>query len=73
MTRYYVINSETGYEDEFFSLKAAKAAMKEHNAKGFKEKIYSDGECVDCGEISLTGSNKSFIANSPRSMKKSNY
>lgn len=73
MTQYIVINNETGYYEEFFNLTAAKKAMKEHNASGSKFKIYSDGEMVDCGEIMLKGSNKTFIANSPRNMKKANY
>ena len=47
--------------------------MKEHNAKGQKFKIYSDGEWVDCGEIKLKGSNKTFIANSPKNMRGANY
>ena len=53
--------------------KAAKKAMKEHNARGSKFKIYSNGDIVDCGDITLKGSNKTFIANSPRNMKKANY
>ena len=73
MTQYIVINNETGYYEEFYNLAAAKKAMKENNAKGSKWKIYSDGETVDCGEITLKGSNKTYIANSPRNMKKANY
>ena len=53
MTQYVVINNETGYYEEFFNLTAAKKAMKENNAKGSKFKIYSDGEWVNCGEITL--------------------
>lgn len=73
MTQYIVINRETGYYEEFYNLMAAKKAMKEHNACGSKWKIYSDGEMVNCGEITLKGSNKTFIANSPRNMKNLNY
>lgn len=73
MTQYIVINNETGYYEEFFNLTAAKKAMKEHNARGSKFKIYSNGDIVDCGDITLKGSNKTFIANSPRNMKKANY
>ena len=40
---------------------------------GDKTKIYSNGDWVPCGPIVLKGSNKTFIANSPKSMKKSNY
>ena len=73
MTQYVVRNNETGYYEEFFNLTAAKKAMKENNAKGLKFKIYSNGEWVNCGEITLKGSNKTYIANSPRNMKKANY
>ena len=73
MTQYIVCNQETGYYDEFYNISAAKKAMKEYNAKGTKFKIYSNGDWVDCGEITLSGSNKTYIANSPRNMKKANY
>lgn len=45
------------------SLTAAKKAMKEHNAKGTKTKVYSNGDWEPCGEIVLKGSNKTFMAN----------
>ena len=73
MTLYIVINNETGYYEEFTILTAAKKAMREHNARGSKWKLYNNGDEVDCGEITLTGSNKTYIANSPRNMKKANY
>ena len=38
---------------------------------GSKIKIYSEGEWVNCGAINLTGSNKTFIANTR--MTKANY
>ena len=71
MKQYSVINSETGYNEEFYSLPAAKAAMRENNAKGFITKIYSNGDWVSCGEIKLSGNNKSFVANTKQ--KIANY
>ena len=72
MTIYTVTNGKD-FNEDFFSLSEAKKAMKEHGAKGFKTKVYSSGECVSCGEITLKGSNKAFIANSPKNMKQANY
>ena len=63
MKIYTVINREADYQEEFTRLAAAKAAMKAHNAKGYITKIYSNGDWVDCGEITLKGSNKTYIAN----------
>lgn len=60
--------------DEVYSVSEAKKIMKAHpGATGSKVKVYSNGDWVNCGEIKLKGSNKSFIANSPRNMKHSNY
>ena len=60
--------------DEVYSVSEAKKIMKAHpGATGNKVKVYSNGDWVNCGEIKLKGSNKSFIANSPRNMKHSNY
>lgn len=64
MKIYNVINSETGYSEEFFNLTSAKKAMREHNAKGYIAKVWSNGDWEPCGEIQLKGSNKTFIANS---------
>lgn len=59
---------------EAYSVREAKQVMKQHpGSTGSKIKVYSDGEWVNCGSITLKGFNKSFIANSPRNMKKSNY
>lgn len=55
--------NDKGYSEEFYSLTAAKKAMKEHNAKGTKTKVYSNGDWEPCGEIVLKGSNKTFMAN----------
>lgn len=71
MKIYNVINKETGYGEEFYNLSNAKKAMKEHNAKGYIYKVYSNGDMVACGEITLKGYNKKFIANS--NQKNRNY
>jgi hypothetical protein len=63
MKQYTVINRETGYNETFYSLPAAKAAMKENNATGHITKVFSNGDFVPCGEIKSKGSNKTFIAN----------
>lgn len=69
MRIYHVSNKETGFSEEFFSLAAAKKAMREHNATGSITKVYSNGDWVPCGEIKLQGSNKTFIANSRQTTK----
>ena len=55
MTQYIVINNETGYYEEFFNLTAAKKAMKEHNARGSKWKIYSNGDTLAVPFVWLHG------------------
>lgn len=76
MTIYSVTWTEGGerkYED-CYTLAAAKKLMRQHEgATGSKTKVYSNGEWIPCGKISLKGSNKTFIANSPRNMNKANY
>lgn len=64
MKIYVVVNRDENYSDEFYSLVDAKRAMKEHNAKGYIYKFYSNGSMVQCGEIKLSNSNKTFAANS---------
>lgn len=73
MTIYTVVKGD--YQEDFYRVSEAKKRMKElgEGAKGFKTKVYADGDWVPCGEIVLNGSNKSFIANSPRNMKGANY
>lgn len=68
MKQYTVINKETGYNEEFTSLKEAKKAMKENSAKGFITKVYANGDWIPCGEISLFGSNKTFVANTKQQL-----
>lgn len=65
MTIYYVDG------EEYFSLSEAKKQMRQKNCKGTKVKVYSNGDWVPCGEITLNGSNKSFITNTR--MKQPNY
>ncbi len=72
MTIYYV-NGE-----EFFTATTAKSYAKSLFKQGEKVttsvvKVYSNGDWVNCGELKLSGSNKHFIANSPRNMKQANY
>ena len=71
MKIYSVCNHETGYYETFYSLSAAKKAMKEHNAKGSITKVWSSGELEPMGEIVLRGSNKTFCANTRQ--KKAGY
>jgi hypothetical protein len=71
MKIYSVINNETGYNEEFYNLRAAKQAMKANNAKGYITSIRANGDSVNHGEITLGGSNKTFTANTRQT--KSNY
>lgn len=76
MTLYSVTWMEEGQRKykTCYSLKEAKDLMRQHEgATGSKTKVYSNGEWVNCGEITLKGSNATYIANSPRNMKKANY
>ncbi|UDQ99422.1 hypothetical protein AAEX28_04880 [Lentisphaerota bacterium WC36G] len=70
MKQYTVVNNDIDYREEFYSLREAKKAMREHNAKGFITKIRSNGDWEHLGEIKLNGSNKTFVANT-RQKKKS--
>jgi len=64
-----IVYDETKKECETFcTLTAAKKWMRErmkqgHEVSGQKYKVYSNGDFVNCGEILLKGSNKSFVAN----------
>lgn len=60
--RIYSVSNEQGYNEEFYSLPAAKKAMKEHNAKGFITAVRSNGDWEPMGEIKLKGSNASMLA-----------
>lgn len=61
MTLYTVGN------EEFFSVKDAKVEMRRTGNKGYKTKIYANGDSVFCGEITLNGSNRCHIAGSRNS------
>lgn len=63
MKIYSVYNHETDYHETFYSLSAAKKAMKEHNAEGSITKVWSNGDWENLGPIELKGSNKTFVAN----------
>lgn len=68
---YWKENNEKQCET-VYSLSGAKKLMKEHpGSVGEKTKVYSNGEWVPCGRITLKGSNKTFIANTK--MSKANY
>jgi hypothetical protein len=69
MKIYTVINKEENYHEEFYRLPEAKKAMKEHNAKGYITKVYSNGDWENCGEIQLKGTNKTFVANTKQTTK----
>ena len=56
MTLYYV------GDEEFTNLTNAKAKMTATGLKGYKVKVYSNGEWIPCGEIKLNGSNRCKIA-----------
>lgn len=59
--RIYSVSNEQGYHEDFYSLPAAKKAMKEHNAKGFITVVRSNGDWEPMGEIKLKGSNASML------------
>lgn len=79
MTICYVYSEQAGYNKEFYSVTDAKKEMKRliregyTDVRGNKTKVWSNGDWENCGEITLTGSNATFMANSPRNMKHSNY
>ena len=69
MMTYSVYDKTTKKAETFHHLITAKKRMKElmklgHEVSGSKTKVYSNGDWEPCGEITLTGSNKTFIANS---------
>lgn len=63
-----VYDKTTGSHETFCNVAAAKKRMKQllkegHEVSGSKTKVYANGDWVPCGEITLTGSNAVFIAN----------
>lgn len=63
MKVYTVINKKESYVEEFHSLAAAKKAMRENNATGYIMNVRANGDAEPCGEITLKGTNKTFLAN----------
>ena len=63
-----VRNKTTGDFEEYHSLSAAKKAMKElikqgYEVSGSKMKVWTNGDFEPLGNITLSGNNKHFIAN----------
>lgn len=79
MTLYDVNCKSMNYHDTFYSVADARRKMKElikagyEDVVGFKTKVYANGDWVPCGLITLTGNNKTYIANSPHNMQNKNY
>lgn len=48
-------------DERFFSVNEAKAEMRKTGNKGFKTKVYANGESIFCGEILLNGSNRCHV------------
>ncbi len=68
MTQYSVFDKTVKQGETFFAVTPAKKWMRErmklsHEVSGSKVKIYGNGNWVNCGAISITGSNKAFVAN----------
>ena len=68
MTMYSVYDKTTKETESFTSLSVAKKRMRPlmaqgHEVCGSKTKVWANGDWEPCGEISLTGSNKTFVAN----------
>lgn len=61
MTLYYV------GENEYTSLKSAKAEMRRTGLSGSKVKVWANGEWEPCGEIKLKGSNRCRIVGARKS------
>lgn len=70
--RIYSVSNDQGYHEDFYSLSAAKKAMKEHNAKGFITAVRSNGDWEPMGEIKLKGSNASMLTGATKQTN-SNY
>lgn len=79
MTICHVYSESANYDKELYSVAEAKKEMKRlikeghTDVHGNKTKVWANGEWENCGEITLSGSNATFIANSPKNMKKANY
>ena len=60
--RIYSVSNGQDYREDFYSLSAAKTAMKESDAQGFITVVRSNGDWEPMGEIKLKGSNGSMLA-----------
>lgn len=68
MIEYSVYDLVTKESKSFFTVSEAKKHMKAllaqgHECQGTKTKIYANGDFEPAGEITLKGSNKTFMAN----------
>lgn len=69
MKQYSVYSKSANFSEVYFTLTAAKKVMKElikngHNdVKGSITKVWSNGDWENLGEISLNGSNRTFVTN----------
>ena len=70
--RIYSVSNGQDYREDFYSLPAAKKAMKEHNAKGFITVVRSNGDWEPMRKIKLKGSNASMLAGATKQTT-SNY
>lgn len=76
MKQYSVYDRTDNQSETFFTLTAAKKWMREriklgHEVTGSITKIWSNGDWEPCGEIKLTATNKTLIANTKQ--KKEGY
>lgn len=74
MTLYSVYDNTTKEATTHYTLTAAKKHMRAimaqgHEASGSKTKVYSNGDWVPCGEITLKGSNAFMVANTRQTKK----
>lgn len=74
MTECIVYDKTTKESETFCSLTAAKKWMRTkikegHEVSGQKYKVYANGDFVNCGNINLSGNNKSFVANTRQTKK----
>ena len=76
MKQYSVFDKTSNESELFFTLTQAKKWMRErmklgHEVSGSITKVWSNGDWEPCGEIKLTGTNKTLIVNTRQ--KKEGY
>ena len=70
--KQYIVSYGNNQEKTFYNLAKAKAFMKENpGSTGVIYKFWSNGDFEYVGQIKLTGSNKTFVANTKQ--KQENY